>query len=125
MVSIGDVVKAQRDHYQGRGRHAADAAPRGRGRQADLTPAPGTPERPLRVADHRRWPTGFYTADHLLRNARVVEVDLFDRLPTPYGLVRLGVAPDHQKIKFVTNVFDKVAANPASVSTVASNSART
>jgi ferredoxin--NADP+ reductase len=41
-----------------------------------------------------------------------VEVDLFDRLPTPYGLVRLGVAPDHQKIKFVTNAFDKVAASP-------------
>src|SRR5207253_4868794 len=52
-------------------------------------------------------------ADHLLRNVQVVvEVDLFDRLPTPYGLVRLGVAPDHQKIKFVTNAFDKVAANP-------------
>lgn len=37
---------------------------------------------------------------------------MFDRLPTPYGLVRLGVAPDHQKIKFVTNAFDKVAASP-------------
>jgi len=37
---------------------------------------------------------------------------MFDRLPTPYGLVRLGVAPDHQKIKSVTAAFDKVAANP-------------
>ena len=37
---------------------------------------------------------------------------MFDRLPTPYGLVRLGVAPDHQKIKFVTTAFDKVAASP-------------
>ena len=78
-----------------------------------MTPAIGTPERPLRVAIIGAGPTGFYTADHLLRKAGVhVEVDLFDRLPTPYGLVRLGVAPDHQKIKFVTNVFDKVAANP-------------
>ena len=78
-----------------------------------MTPATGTPERPLRVAIIGAGPTGFYTADHLLRNAQsVVEVDLFDRLPTPYGLVRLGVAPDHQKIKFVTNAFDKVAANP-------------
>ena len=78
-----------------------------------MTPIPGTPERPLRVAIIGAGPTGFYTADHLLRNAQVVvEVDLFDRLPTPYGLVRLGVAPDHQKIKFVTNAFDKVAANP-------------
>ena len=78
-----------------------------------MTPGTGTPERPLRVAIIGAGPTGFYTADHLLRNAQVVvEVDLFDRLPTPYGLVRLGVAPDHQKIKFVTNAFDKVAANP-------------
>ena len=78
-----------------------------------MTPGTGTPERPLRVAIVGAGPTGFYTADHLLRNVQVVvEVDLFDRLPTPYGLVRLGVAPDHQKIKFVTNAFDKVAANP-------------
>jgi ferredoxin--NADP+ reductase len=39
----------------------------------------------------------------------VVEVDMFDRLPTPYGLVRFGVAPDHQKIKSVTATFDKIA----------------
>src|SRR5207302_907538 len=52
-------------------------------------------------------------ADHLLRQDRVtVEVDMYDRLPTPYGLVRLGVAPDHQKIKSVTTLFDKVAAHP-------------
>jgi ferredoxin/flavodoxin---NADP+ reductase len=74
---------------------------------------PGTPERPLRVAIVGAGPTGFYAADHLLRQEGVVvEVDLFDRLPTPFGLVRLGVAPDHQKIKSVTAVFDKVAANP-------------
>ena len=77
-----------------------------------MTTGLGTPERPLRVAIIGAGPTGFYTADHLLRAPRVVEVDVFDRLPTPYGLVRLGVAPDHQKIKFVTHVFDKVAANP-------------
>jgi len=78
-----------------------------------LTPAIGTAERPLRVAIIGAGPTGFYTADHLLRSTQAtVEVDLFDRLPTPYGLVRLGVAPDHQKIKFVTNAFDKVAASP-------------
>jgi ferredoxin/flavodoxin---NADP+ reductase len=78
-----------------------------------LTPTTGTTARPLRVAIVGAGPTGFYVADHLLRNeAVVVEVDVFDRLPTPYGLVRLGVAPDHQKIKFVTNAFDKVAASP-------------
>src|SRR5256712_7528658 len=73
----------------------------------------GTPAQPLRVAIIGAGPTGYYAADHLLRQDRVtVEVDMFDRLPTPYGLVRLGVAPDHQKIKSVTAAFDKVAAHP-------------
>jgi ferredoxin/flavodoxin---NADP+ reductase len=79
-----------------------------------LTTTTGMPARPLRVAIIGAGPTGFYVADHLLRNTGVtVEVDMFDRLPTPYGLVRLGVAPDHQKIKFVTNAFEKVAASPS------------
>jgi ferredoxin/flavodoxin---NADP+ reductase len=74
---------------------------------------PGTATRPLRVAIIGAGPTGFYAADHLLRqDGVVIEVDLFDRLPTPFGLVRLGVAPDHQKIKSVTAAFDKVAAHP-------------
>src|SRR5213594_2176475 len=73
----------------------------------------GTQAQPLRVAIIGAGPTGYYAADHLLRQDRVtVEMDMFDRLPTPYGLVRLGVAPDHQKIKFVTNAFDKIAASP-------------
>ena len=73
----------------------------------------GTDDRPLRVAIIGAGPTGFYTADHLLKQKdRVVEVDLFDRVPTPHGLVRAGVAPDHQKIKSVTTAFDKVAAHP-------------
>ncbi|MFQ5829673.1 MAG: FAD-dependent oxidoreductase [Candidatus Methylomirabilia bacterium] len=68
---------------------------------------------PLRVAIIGSGPAGFYAAEHLLKRERlVVEVDMFDRLPTPYGLVRAGVAPDHQKIKFVTTAFDKIAANP-------------
>jgi ferredoxin/flavodoxin---NADP+ reductase len=78
-----------------------------------VTARPGTAERPLRVAIVGAGPAGYYAADHLLRQDGVVaEVDMFDRLPTPYGLVRLGVAPDHQKIKSVTAVFDKVAAHP-------------
>src|SRR5437870_9315868 len=76
-------------------------------------PIPGTSQGPLRVAIIGAGPTGFYAADQLLRQEGVaVEVDLFDRLPTPFGLVRFGVAPDHQKIKSVTVTFDKVAANP-------------
>lgn len=68
---------------------------------------------PLRVAIIGAGPSGFYAADHLLKQDRQVEVDLFDRLPTPYGLVRGGVAPDHPKIKSVTRVYEKVAAHPA------------
>jgi ferredoxin--NADP+ reductase len=75
--------------------------------------AVGTAERPLRVAVVGAGPAGFYVAEHLLRRAEVVvDLDMFDRLPTPFGLVRLGVAPDHQKIKAVTGAFDKVAAHP-------------
>ena len=55
-------------------------------------------------------PSGFYAADQLLRAG--VAVDLFDALPTPYGLVRAGVAPDHPKIKSVTRMYDKTAAHP-------------
>ena len=58
-------------------------------------------------------PAGFYTVEHLFRQPGLaVEVDLYDRLPTPYGLVRFGVAPDHEKIKNVTAVFDKTASRP-------------
>jgi ferredoxin--NADP+ reductase len=72
---------------------------------------PGSPDNPLRVAVIGAGPAGFYTCEHLLKHEPVeVEVDLFDRLPTPYGLVRGGVAPDHPKIKSVTRVYDKTAA---------------
>ena len=74
---------------------------------------PGTADAPLRVAIVGAGPTGYYAADQLFRQAGVVvEIDMYDRVPTPYGLVRAGVAPDHQKIKSVTASFDKVAANP-------------
>src|SRR5438876_5063459 len=66
----------------------------------------------LRVAIVGAGPAGFYAAGHVLGGERPVAVDLFDRLPTPFGLVRAGVAPDHQKIKSVTAAFDKVAAHP-------------
>jgi ferredoxin--NADP+ reductase len=73
----------------------------------------GTEANPLRVAIVGSGPTGFYTAEHLFKQKeRVVEVDLFERLPTPFGLVRGGVAPDHQKIKSVTKAYDRIALNP-------------
>lgn len=74
---------------------------------------PGTEAEPLRVAIIGAGPSGFYVAEHLLRQRDyVVEIDIFDRLPTPYGLVRGGVAPDHQKIKSVTKTYEKTALNP-------------
>lgn len=75
--------------------------------------APGTPERPLCVAIVGSGPSGFYAADALLKTPGLTaRVDVFDRLPTPYGLVRGGVAPDHQKIKAVIAVYEKLALDP-------------
>jgi ferredoxin--NADP+ reductase len=62
-----------------------------------------------RVAIVGAGPSGFYTADQLLKAG--FEVDLFDALPTPFGLVRAGVAPDHPKIKSVTRMYEKTAAH--------------
>jgi ferredoxin/flavodoxin---NADP+ reductase len=73
----------------------------------------GTADNPLRVAIVGSGPAGFYAAEQLLKQEeRSVEVDMFDRLPTPYGLVRAGVAPDHPKIKSVIRVYEKTAARP-------------
>ncbi|MCL4866109.1 MAG: FAD-dependent oxidoreductase [Gemmatimonadales bacterium] len=67
---------------------------------------------PLRIAIIGAGPSGFYAAEHLQKQGRDIAIDLFDRLPTPFGLVRGGVAPDHPKIKSVTRVYDKIAARP-------------
>ncbi len=76
-------------------------------------PAVGTDASPLRVAIIGSGPAAFFAADHLLKQEGLhVEIDMFERLPTPYGLVRAGVAPDHYKIKSVTKVFAKVASHP-------------
>jgi len=69
-------------------------------------------DRPVRVAVVGSGPAGFYAAGHLLASDLGVEVDLIDRLPTPWGLVRLGVAPDHPNIKAVSRVFEKIARQP-------------
>src|SRR3954453_5275376 len=72
---------------------------------------PGTPDNPLRVAIVGSGPAGFYAAGQLLSSKDLtVEVDVFDKLATPWGLVRYGVAPDHPKIKSVTRVYEKTAA---------------
>ena len=66
----------------------------------------------LRVAVVGSGPAGFYAAGALLAADVPVEVDMIERLPTPWGLVRLGVAPDHPKIKSVSRAFEKVALKP-------------
>lgn len=67
----------------------------------------------LRVAIIGSGPSAFYAADHLLKQTQpVVEIEMFERLPTPFGLVRGGVAPDHAKIKSVTKTYDEIANNP-------------
>ncbi|MCC6224283.1 MAG: FAD-dependent oxidoreductase [Thermoleophilia bacterium] len=71
-----------------------------------------TGSQPLRVAVVGSGPAGFYAAGQLLAAGLPVEVDLIERLPTPWGLVRLGVAPDHPNIKVVSRVFEKIAAQP-------------
>ena len=73
----------------------------------------GTEAQPLRVAIFGSGPAAFYAAEHLFKQKQfAIEVDMFDKLPVPFGLVRYGVAPDHLKIKQVTKVFNGIAANP-------------
>jgi ferredoxin--NADP+ reductase len=73
--------------------------------------SPGAP--PLRVAVVGTGPAGCYAAEHLLnRDDVAVEINMFDRLPTPYGLVRAGVAPDHPQTKRAARLFEWTAARP-------------
>jgi ferredoxin--NADP+ reductase len=76
----------------------------------------GTTHNPLRIAVIGSGPAGFYAAGHLLKSKShpdlAVEVDMYDRLPTPWGLVRAGVAPDHPNIKAVSRIYEKTAKDP-------------
>jgi len=72
----------------------------------------GTTEHPLRVAVIGSGPAAFYAVEQLFKKPPLVaEVDMFERLPAPHGLVRYGVAPDHAKIKNVTRAYDTIAEN--------------
>ena len=57
-------------------------------------------------------PSGFYAAEALLRSGLPIQVDMIERLPTPFGLVRSGVAPDHPKLKEAILVYDRIAHAP-------------
>ncbi|BBN94349.1 FAD-dependent pyridine nucleotide-disulfide oxidoreductase [Deinococcus grandis] len=72
-----------------------------------------TPDRPLRVAVIGSGPSGIFATEALLKQTDLpAQVDVYDRLPTPYGLVRYGVAPDHLTIKSVTRGFEKTLGDP-------------
>ncbi len=73
---------------------------------------PEATDRPLRVAVVGSGPAGFYAAGALLAADPPAQVDLIERLPTPWGLVRHGVAPDHPKIKSVSRAFERIAERP-------------
>jgi ferredoxin/flavodoxin---NADP+ reductase len=78
-----------------------------------VTSGPGDSKRPLRVAVVGSGPAGFYAAGALLASEEPrVEVDMIERLPTPWGLVRLGVAPDHPNLKAVSRAYERIAKQP-------------
>lgn len=66
----------------------------------------------MKIAIIGSGPAGFYTAEALLKTFEAAEIDLIECLPTPFGLVRYGVAPDHQSIKNVAKAFEKTALRP-------------
>ncbi|HWJ11391.1 MAG TPA: FAD-dependent oxidoreductase [Nocardioides sp.] len=86
---------------------------------ADRTPVALVPQQrrltrtgPFRVAVIGAGPAGLYTADELLKHPEVEGVDVYDRLRTPHGLVRHGVAPDHASTKLVTRLFEAIERQP-------------
>jgi ferredoxin--NADP+ reductase len=72
-----------------------------------------TESAPLRVAVIGSGPSGFYATEALLKSDPAVAVDMYERLPTPYGLVRSGVAPDHPKLKQAIDVYARIAESPS------------
>jgi len=72
----------------------------------------GSAENPLKVAIVGSGPSGFYALEALLKSGKEVRIDMIERLPAPFGLVRNGVAPDHPKLKQAILVYEKIAESP-------------
>lgn len=71
-----------------------------------------TSVRPLRVAIVGAGPAGIYASDLLMKSGQEVSIDLFERMPAPFGLIRYGVAPDHPRIKGIVNSLHAVLSKP-------------
>jgi len=69
----------------------------------------GTPDNPLHIAIVGSGPSGFYATEALIKSGINVKINMLERLPAPYGLVRHGVAPDHAKLKQAIQLYDKIA----------------
>jgi ferredoxin--NADP+ reductase len=72
----------------------------------------GRPDRPLRVAVVGAGPAGIYAADVLVKSGTDVSIDLYERHPAPFGLIRYGVAPDHPRIKGIVKALHGVLSKP-------------
>lgn len=78
------------------------------------SPGGGAADRPRRIAIVGAGPSGIYAAEALAQQAETpVEVTVLDRLPTPFGLVRYGVAPDHPSIRLIRNTLERTLDSPA------------
>ena len=75
-------------------------------------PVAGALGRPVRVAVVGAGPAGVYVADVLMKSGTPVSIDLFERQPAPYGLIRYGVAPDHPRIKGIVKALRQVLSKP-------------
>ncbi len=78
----------------------------------ELVTRPGTEDRPLRVAIVGAGPAGIYAADVLMKSDTPVSIDLYERQPAPFGLIRYGVAPDHPRIKGIVKALHQVLSKP-------------
>ena len=79
---------------------------------SETTQSPESAQRPLRVAVVGSGPAGIYASDALMKSGRDVSIDLFERLPAPFGLIRYGVAPDHPRIKGIIKSLHRVLDKP-------------
>src|SRR5512142_2255622 len=77
-----------------------------------MTDLASAPARPLKIAIVGAGPAGIYAADILTKSEVPVAIDLIERLPAPYGLVRYGVAPDHPRIKEIIKALRRVLEHP-------------